>query len=881
MCKTITDTSLWKNTLAHRENDPHSSQRERLRNTFFGFRNRVALLVNEIHRDLPDYTVHNITHLDSVWEVADIIAGGNYPLTPTEAFVYGGAVLLHDAGMALASYPNGLAALRQRKEWGDLITREIQQQDNRNPTEEELLNPPENIKEIIVAYLLRFLHAEQSETLALISWKAESDDSPRFLIEDSEIRIGFGRIIGCIAHSHWWPIKQVENEFSRTLGSPHWCPSDWTVDPLKLACLLRVADAAHIDARRAPDFLNIIRKPSHDSNKHWIFQKHLQKPLVTSDALVFTSGYAFPFREASAWWLCLDTLSAIDRELRQVDTLLAEKGVQRFEARRVAGIESPERLVAYIPTENWLPVNAVLQVSDIPKLIEKLGGEELYGKDPSVPLRELIQNASDAIRARRIIEQREKEWGDIYVRIGKDEIGYWLEVEDNGIGMSSEVLTKYLLDFGGCYWGSSLMIQDFPGLLASGYRSTGKYGIGFFSIFMIGDSIRIRTRRFDAAQRETLVLEFGGNLFERPIIRNSKPEEYLREGGTCVRIWLRVNPKEKGGLLSHRYDDEFYTIQELSRYLCPSLDVNVITEYLGHVKMVVKANDWIDCQSDSFWEKIQIYDYEIVGVSRKKIIQFSRKASKNLRFIRNDKNEIVGKACLVASQIYKNVSLKGVVSVGGLQACDLSGIAGILVGVVRKAARDSAIPVVSIKELSSWATEQANLIPNIYTDPSVQMNCAGIVMRCGGKTGPLPIAFNGKDWLKYEDIARIKNLPDEIMLIWGLNYDKLISHFSKVELLPGVLVGDYSSRPSILAIRSIREYYEWPWVNQSNPFFSPLANLVMEAAAESWGVPYENLKQINKKEVYEDRVIGIGDGREIKERVYSIRKYKGEGHEQV
>jgi len=37
----------------------------------------------------------------------------------------------------------------------------------------------------------------------------------------------------------------------------------------------------------------------------------------------------------------------------------------------------------------------------------------LYGKNMIVPLRELIQNASDAIRARRIIEDEPSEYGDI------------------------------------------------------------------------------------------------------------------------------------------------------------------------------------------------------------------------------------------------------------------------------------------------------------------------------------------------------------------------------------------------------------------------------------------------------------------------------------
>lgn len=123
MAHIFENTHLWKSTLASRgEQDPDEAVRERLRNTFLSFRGRVALLAAEIHRHLPDYTVHDITHLDALWEMADIITGRSYTLTPTEAFVLGGAILLHDLGMGLASYPRGVADLQKEETWADTVT---------------------------------------------------------------------------------------------------------------------------------------------------------------------------------------------------------------------------------------------------------------------------------------------------------------------------------------------------------------------------------------------------------------------------------------------------------------------------------------------------------------------------------------------------------------------------------------------------------------------------------------------------------------------------------------------------------------------------------------------------------------------------------------
>jgi hypothetical protein len=67
-------------------------------------------------------------------------------------------------------------------------------------------------------------------------------------------------------------------------------------------------------------------------------------------------------------------------------------------------VEEPERLRQLIPTKGWTPIDTRIKITSVTDLVRKLGGEELYGHDPIVPLRELIQNASDAVRARRPIE---------------------------------------------------------------------------------------------------------------------------------------------------------------------------------------------------------------------------------------------------------------------------------------------------------------------------------------------------------------------------------------------------------------------------------------------------------------------------------------------
>lgn len=200
--------------------------------------------------------------------------------------------------------------------------------------------------------------------------------------------------------------------------------SNWTVDSLKLACLLRAADAAHIDERRAPRFLALLLRPEGTSQHHWNFQSKLAKPRLDTDVLVFTSGPEFGLADADAWWLCFDTICMIDKEFRECDVLLEDFKLPRFAAKRVRAAESPRALAQLIKTREWEPVDTAIKVADVPRVVRMLGGAHLYGQNSAVPLRELIQNGTDAIEARRLLENRVEEYGFVRIWLAKEE-GAW------------------------------------------------------------------------------------------------------------------------------------------------------------------------------------------------------------------------------------------------------------------------------------------------------------------------------------------------------------------------------------------------------------------------------------------------------------------------
>jgi hypothetical protein len=173
----LTNCSLWRTTLALRDGDQYAAERERLRTVFISFRERAGHLASEIRKDLPSLTVHDLTHLDALWEIASTIVGDTYTLTPTEAFVLGGAILLHDLAMSVAATEGGYRTIKQDPRWADLITSEYQTTYDRDPTEQELREPELLIHQRALFDLLRQIHAESAEKLAFLSYPSSSGHS--------------------------------------------------------------------------------------------------------------------------------------------------------------------------------------------------------------------------------------------------------------------------------------------------------------------------------------------------------------------------------------------------------------------------------------------------------------------------------------------------------------------------------------------------------------------------------------------------------------------------------------------------------------------------------------------------------------------------------
>jgi molecular chaperone HtpG len=124
--------------------------------------------------------------------------------------------------------------------------------------------------------------------------------------------------------------------------------------------------------------------------------------------------------------------------------------------------------------------------------IIQIMGTSLYSRSDT-PIRELLQNAHDAIQRRRLSDLSYK--GQINIRTDAEK--HTLEVSDDGIGLTADEAEKYLGTLGigitGLLKGRHPSAAGNPS--AEGEMLIGQFGIGLFSAFLLADRIIVESRK--------------------------------------------------------------------------------------------------------------------------------------------------------------------------------------------------------------------------------------------------------------------------------------------------------------------------------------------------------------------------------------------------
>ncbi len=517
-----------------------------------------VVLSKDVIRFFPTFTLHDGTHIRGVCRWMERLLGDRInDLTAEQAAMLLLAACWHDSGMCVSD--------TQRKQFEEELRAEERPEDwkqyfRRHPGDEVAYSESGKLSEAMLRRFIRENHpARACGTMG--EW-------PRALVRHGLQKDALVAL--CRSHGE---------KLERSYGTAANC------DLNLCAVLLRLADALNYDASRTPDILFHqlgLDEPETAEQAHsresWRRTGAGDFGEIDGRVIPYTARFEDPQLEHNV----VSYLNWLQGELLTCSEFLASfAGDWR-------GLQLPQKISQNISREGYKAGDFHLTM-DQDRVLELLTGRALYS-DPGVFVRELLQNAIDAVLMRRRVDRGfgEKE-GKIVIRSWTEGGECWFRIEDNGVGMDEHILMDYFLKVGRSYYTS----DEFRAALLHEARNTGfhpisRFGIGVLSCFM-GDpnnTLEVETRRYRGeAGGANPVLRLRvtglhgyyflteptrdqpGEKLHRPETQSCGADGYLRGVGTTV--CTRINLYDLGGR----------TVRELlDRYLCfPEVKV----EYYG------------------------------------------------------------------------------------------------------------------------------------------------------------------------------------------------------------------------------------------------------------------------------------------------------------
>jgi hypothetical protein len=286
-----------------------------------------------------------------------------------------------------------------------------------------------------------------------------------------------------------------------------------------LAGLLRVADECDVTANRTPEIIYYTLKPEGASEEE--FQKHLSISGIgkSTPYKLQINGVAKTPRGVEV----IQTVrNQIQTQLNSVKTILATHGVIL------------DVVEAHIDTRGFInkPIEFEL---DRKNIVNLLIGSSLYSR-ADVAIRELLQNAVDTCRFRKIVESNFEP--SLEIEFGNGKVSF----EDNGVGMSFEDAFDYFSKKGHSFYVS----KDFQNALGGRkFDPISKFGIGILSAFIMADKMVVETKKENCAPCRFTITDLGeGWTYE---------EGSRQEIGTKVTLFLNSEGKKLAILESLRH----------------------------------------------------------------------------------------------------------------------------------------------------------------------------------------------------------------------------------------------------------------------------------------------------------------------------------------
>ncbi len=508
-----------------------------------------------INQTFELYTLHDEEHIFNViYFMGELLGNCIDNLTCDEAAMLLMAACCHDIGMSFSQSEKEQLLSQSVK-----VNRYLETHTEEWLKTHQYKNVKENIlpKEVQLNYF-RSIHHERIGSLLNPDW-----------FRALKGRVTYADLVS-VCKSHGQSIEVLENMNNKP-----------TLDLRLCAILLRLADILDFDSTRTPlaiykyyEFEG--RREEADRISHSEWKKHLASDGFSFEGIERDMPYALRYHAVSK---SMEVEQAIKLYLNWVEQELMQSLVMlKRHKGRWSDLILPDRVertndtiesIGYVSGEYQLAINP-------DSIMKLLSAEALYSRSDAF-VRELLQNAIDAVRTRKELDRNiSSSWKpQINIQSWMDEEGYyWFRIEDNGIGMTLQILQNYFLRIGCSYYTSNEFIKMKVRSGKESYTPISRFGVGILSCFMGDrgtDLVEVSTRYFQDGDGLRLSMRGMSGYYylcseDSGHIPRKMPQRmcednglgYLQESGTVVAV--RTKMKQIGLYSGFKYAVDRYVI---------------------------------------------------------------------------------------------------------------------------------------------------------------------------------------------------------------------------------------------------------------------------------------------------------------------------------
>jgi molecular chaperone HtpG len=498
--------------------------------------------------EFATYTKHDIGHIDALLEAADwIIPAETFAkLTVADALVLTLSIYVHDLGMLVtkAEFEN-----RSKSDFPHFKDEVLSDESSRGVDLRDRLAAlkDDETEHFLYEEFVRLHHAERVEAWVSgrnlknfgVSEEATEIVAEVFQALDPVLRSD----IALIARSH-----HLDDLDDLTKYKTNRSYSNAIADTANLqyaAIVLRTADLLHMTRDRTPVVQFRLASPSDPmGQREWQKQQAVRavKPKVIQDGQSTSIEIHARFQKAEGFFALMEYIEYCEQQLK-LSANWADEAAAR--SPHLAHYAFPWRSIdrEQVEAEGFDRRQFTFQF-DQEKVLELLTGHTLYN-DAGVAIRELVQNAIDAVR----LGQSRGIGGtpfDSNIHVSYDSSSRTLRILDHGVGMTQQTIEEHFLKVGSSGYQTKEFRENNPD-----FTSISRFGIGVLSAFMIADEVRVATITSDETTGRELVLK---SVHGRYLIKNfdstSSYSERIGGHGTEIELKLRASSNLPHSILS-------------------------------------------------------------------------------------------------------------------------------------------------------------------------------------------------------------------------------------------------------------------------------------------------------------------------------------------